>query len=96
MLELAGPAGLGRSWPSSAPVFFPSLLVSSRAFSLLLVALDISFSAVWIGLLVVQASVFLSMSLEFFAFTDWSLGLLESCSPHVLTCIGLHDLLAKC
>jgi hypothetical protein len=35
-------------------------------------------------------------SLEFCAFTLWSLGHLESCSPRVLTCARLHDLLIKC
>jgi hypothetical protein len=35
-------------------------------------------------------------SLEFYAFTLWSLGHLESCSPRVSTCVGLHDLLTKC
>jgi hypothetical protein len=33
---------------------------------------------------------------KFYAFTLWSLGHLESCSPWVLTCAGLHHLLAKC
>jgi hypothetical protein len=35
-------------------------------------------------------------SLEFYAFTLWSLGHLKSCSPRVLTCVGLHDLRTKC
>jgi hypothetical protein len=35
-------------------------------------------------------------SLEFCAFTLWSLGHLESCSPQVLTCAGLHDPVIKC
>jgi hypothetical protein len=98
------PSLVRRFGPSSAQgLFGPVRPRSLRAsFSCLLQlspncmwVLDVSFSALWIGLLVVLQH-FPSMSSEFSAFTNWSLGLLESCSPRVLTCTGLQDLLAMC
>jgi hypothetical protein len=58
-------------------------------------ALDVSFSAVWIELLVLQDSAFSVQVLEVFLLHVWSLGFLESCSLHCLTA-ELDDLLTRC
>jgi hypothetical protein len=60
-------------------------------------ALVVGFSPNWTKLLVLQDSaLFLVRSLEFIIFSGLVLGLLESCSLHCLTCIGLQGLVMRC
>jgi hypothetical protein len=91
------PAGPGPFRPGSAPVSSP---VASRVISYLCALacgpLTSFPSRFRLESLLSKLRRFLVESLKTCMLTLRSLGHLESCSSHVLTCDGLHDLLLKC
>jgi hypothetical protein len=92
-----GPAGPGAFWPISRPSFVSGLLLQlwASVFSIVW-PFDVFICVNSYDVLSSKLLYLPSESPEFCAFTLWSLGHLESCSPRVLTCSGLHDLLTKC
>jgi hypothetical protein len=91
------PAGPGPFRPGSAPVCSP---VASRVIPYLCALacgpLTSFPSRFRLESLPCKLRCFLVESLKTCLFTLRSSGHLESCSPRVLTCDGLHDLLLKC
>jgi hypothetical protein len=101
--EQAGPAGVGRTaWAHPGPIrvlLRPVLLpVSSRSSLLLHVGPchQKILSELDEAPCIARFSTFLARSSEFIIFSGLVLGLLESCSLHCLTCIGLQGLVMRC
>jgi hypothetical protein len=91
------PTDLGPFWPSLAPAFVPVVSCTIPHLCALACGPLTSFSSrLRLECLPSKLRYFLVESLKICTLTLQSSGHLESCSSHVLTLVGLHDLLLKC